>query len=102
MAEQEKNNAAIGDDGMETVRLDIEAGDSPPLKPNYILNFLNFTRRNQFPVGKIKLLLCICCCPLLSLLYFEMFASKKRGFFGSRVIDLLNFSRTSSGGLLFM
>lgn len=50
---QEKSNAAVGDDGMETVRLDVEAGDSPPLKPHPFFAFLNSARRNHAPSSKL-------------------------------------------------
>ncbi|KAJ8676007.1 hypothetical protein QAD02_011793 [Eretmocerus hayati] len=46
-AEKEKNATSVVDgDGMETVRLDAEAGDEPPTKPHPFLVFFTLARRN--------------------------------------------------------
>lgn len=56
-AAQEKNNAAaaVGEDGMETVRLDAEAADGPPTKPHPFILCLSAARRNLIVTGKLYL-----------------------------------------------
>ncbi|XP_031783230.1 neurotactin isoform X2 [Nasonia vitripennis] len=69
-AAQEKNNAAaaVGEDGMETVRLDAEAADGPPTKPHPFILCLSAARRNLIVTGvtllfllTLIIIICVAC-----------------------------------------